>query len=195
MAEQKRLLTGRVKLLLLILVFVLPTVISWYLVFFTDYGHGGGAEHGVLITPPRLLDNIELNRFDNDSGPDGPFHLHGKWSLLFFVRGDCDKICEENLYRLRQIRLATGRRLSRVQRIMVVDTDVSVVGRRYPGQFYVYRNQLSDSFLSGFADQGQDDGKSIFMIDPRGFLMMRYVGDVDPMGVIRDLTRLLRISE
>lgn len=193
MVEQKQLLTGRVKLLMLMLVFILPAVISWHLVFFTDYAHDGGAEHGVLIKPPRLLDNIVLNRFD-DIRQDGQDHLHGKWSLLFFVEGNCDTVCKENLYRLRQIRLATGRRLSRVQRVMVIDTDVSSECRSYPGQLYVYRDQLSDNFLSRFADWNRDSGNGIFMIDPRGFLMMRYAVDADPIGIIRDLTRLLRIS-
>ena len=45
------------------------------------------------------------------------------------------------------------------------------------------------SLLQSHYDQG-----AILLIDPRGFLMLRYPGNTDPSGIIRDLSRLLRIS-
>ena len=34
----------------------------------------------------------------------------------------------------------------------------------------------------------------IYIVDPRGFLMMSYTPDTDPAGIIKDLKRLLRYS-
>ena len=190
---------SRTKLILLILMFFLPLAGSWYLVFFTDYARDGkgGAEHGSLINPPRQLENVSLLRVNERSTEQ--VSLYGKWSMLFFVDGSCEAECGENLYRLRQIRLATGRQMQRIQRIAIIDEVESLrfsdnLSENYPGQLYVSRKDLGEDFLHQFRDQKIEDRGSIFLIDTRGFLMMRYPGDTDPSGIIRDLSRLLRIS-
>lgn len=190
---------SRTKLILLILMFLLPVAGSWYLVFFTDYARDGkgGAEHGSLINPPRQLENVSLLRVNERSTEQ--VSLYGKWSMLFFVDGPCEAECEESLYRLRQIRLATGRQMQRIQRIAVIDGGESPrfsdnLSENYPGQLYVSRKDLGEDFLQQFQGLELDDKSAIFLIDTRGFLMMRYPGDTDPSGIIRDLSRLLRIS-
>lgn len=190
---------SRTKLILLILMFLLPVAGSWYLVFFTDYARDGkgGAEHGSLINPPRQLENVSFLRVNERSTEQAS--LYGKWSMLFFVDGSCEAECEENLHRLRQIRLATGRQMQRIQRIAIIDEVESLrfsdnLSENYPGQLYVSRKDLGEDFLQQFQGLELDDKSAIFLIDTRGFLMMRYPGDTDPSGIIRDLSRLLRIS-
>ncbi len=199
MSEQIDQSRSRTKLILLILMFLLPVAGSWYLVFFTDYARDGkgGAEHGALIDPPRQLENASLLRVNEESTEQ--ISLHGKWSMLFFVEGSCEVECEKSLYRLRQIRLATGRRMQRIQRVAVIDESEGSLFRdklskNYPGQLYVSRKDLGEDFLQHFQGLELDDKSAIFLIDTRGFLMMRYPGDTDPSGIIRDLSRLLRIS-
>lgn len=187
---------GRIKLIILILMFLLPTIAAWYLVFFTDYARDDqGVAHGVLINPPRQLGDIPLMSTD----PSVPGKkLHGKWTMLFFARQPCDTSCQQSLYRIRQIRLATGNRMAQVQRVIVIDRDVAALhdylSTNYPGQLYVAKAHTQEKNLSLFADQNITEDGAIFLIDPRGFLMMRYSGDSDPSGIIRDLSRLLRIS-
>lgn len=190
---------SRTKLILLILMFLLPVAGSWYLVFFTDYARDGkgGAEHGSLINPPRQLENVSFLRVNERSTEQAS--LYGKWSMLFFVDGSCEAECGENLYRLRQIRLATGRQMQRIQRIAIIDEVESLrfsdnLSENYPGQLYVSRKDLGEDFLQQFQGLELHDKSAIFLIDTRGFLMMRYPGDTDPSGIIRDLSRLLRIS-
>ncbi len=199
MSEQTDSSRSKPKLILLILMFILPVAGSWYLVFFTDYARDGkgGAEHGSLINPPRQLENVSLIRVNENSTEQ--IALYGKWSMLFFVNGPCEAACEENLYRLRQIRLATGRKMKHLQRIAVINESEGSqfrdkLSKNYPGQLYASKKDLGENFLRQFRDQNIADKGSIFLIDTRGFLMMRYTGDTDPTGIIRDLSRLLRIS-
>ena len=201
MSEQTDQSRTRTKLVLLILMFLLPVAGSWYLVFFTDYARdgmgGGGAEHGTLINPPRQLENASLLRVNEDSTEQ--VSLYGKWTMLFFVDGPCATECEESLYRLRQIRLATGRHRQRLQRVAIIDEGDStqfsdMLSENYPGQLYVSKKDLGEDFLQQFQGLELDDKSAIFLIDTRGFLMMRYPGNTDPSGIIRDLKRLLRIS-
>ena len=198
MSEQAGQSRSRTKLFLLLLMFLLPVAGSWYLVFFTDYARDGeGVEHGELIKPPRQLENAQLIRVREPIS--GQTTLHGKWSMLFFVEESCEKSCEESLYRLRQIRLATGKEMQRVQRVAVVNeneapTFSDYLGNNYPGQLYVLNNDLGEKFFYQFQDLKLNDKAAIFLIDPRGFLMMRYSSETNPSGIIRDLSRLLRIS-
>ena len=199
MSEQTDNSRSKTKLILLFLMFLLPVAGSWYLVFFTDYARDGkgGAEHGTLISPARQLENVQLLQVNEASSEQ--FSLYGKWSMLFFVDGPCEAACEENLYRVRQIRLATGREMKRLQRIAIIDVSESSqfsdnLSKNYPGQLYVSKEDLGGDFLRQFQGLGLDDKAAIFLIDTRGFLMMHYPGETDPSGIIRDLKRLLRIS-
>ncbi len=49
-------------------------------------------------------------------------------------------------------------------------------------------NKLKEKFkgYSGF------DIEATYLIDPFGFLMMKYEKDVNPMGTIKDIERLIR---
>ncbi len=198
MSEQPVKKNSRTVLIILVLVFLLPVLFSWYLVFFTDYARDGiGAQHGDLISPPRQLEDVHL--LVVDKGVTETVSLHGKWSMLIFVEGACEAKCEEDLLRSRQIRLATGKEMLRLQRIAVIDDGQAdqfsdYASKQFPGQLYVSRNDLGEDFLEQFRDQSVNDDTAIFLIDPRGYLMMRYSSKTDPSGIIRDLSRLLRIS-
>ena len=184
--------------MILLLLFLLPVTASWYLVFFTDYARDGeGAEHGSLIQPARQLDDIQLIRVNESS--EELVSLYGEWSLLFFMDGACEETCAKTLYRIRQIRLATGKNMHRIQRIAIISEGeesafTDYLSENFPGQHYAHRNDLSKDFIRQFQDQNINDRMAIFLIDPRGFLMMRYSSDIEPSGIIRDLSRLIRIS-
>lgn len=199
MSDQASKIGARFKLVVLVAMFLLPTVAAWYLVFFTNYGRDDrGVEHGVLINPPRQLTDVLLLP-SAEHLPQGDT-LYGQWSMLFFLPGMCDASCERSLYRSRQIRLAVGKHIARVQRIAVTDEDKSgfwsqYLANNYPGQFYLPVGDLREDFLLAFDDQDVGEQGAMFLVDPRGFLMMRYPSDADPTGIIRDLSRLLRLSD
>ena len=190
MSKKWLVINDKVKLVSLILLFLLPGVLAWYLFFFSDYGrHGKGVEHGTLIHPARQIEDKLLMQTNNPERGS----LHGKWSLLFFISEDCGSICQQLLYRVRQVRLATGKHIKRVQRVAVVDGDTDVLLGDY-SSMYIKKELLGENTHTLFADQAIDELGAIFLVDPRGFLMMRYSWDANPSGIIRDLSRLLKIS-
>ena len=198
MTEQVSENKSKAPLFILLLLFILPVTASWYLVFLTDYARDGeGAEHGDLIKPARQLDNIQLIRVND--GSTESVSLHGEWALLFFINGACDETCTEILYRMRQIRLATGKEMHRIKRVAIIEEEEGTnfsdyLSKNFPGQHYVQKDDLSENFIRQFQDLNADANPDIYLIDPRGFLMMRYSIDTRPSGIIRDLSRLLRIS-
>jgi len=96
-----------------------------------------------------------------------------------------------------------GRDSERLQRVlMLVDAaDEAAVQRRlqqYPGQLLALINPEASDALAGIftlanGDLPLDAGR-LYLIDPRGNLMMSYPPDTDPMGIIKDLNRLLKYS-
>jgi hypothetical protein len=188
---------GRAIIIGVFLLFFLPILFSWYLVFFTDYKHdsNSGTQHGILVDPPRQLDNLTLN--DPLSGIDTS--LYGKWTMFTIVEGGCNQPCMEILYRMRQIRLATGKEMHRVQRAsyfadMNTLQEAKTFFTDFPGQLLIPKH-IDEKFLSSFTVEGRSYEHAIFLIDPAGFLMMVYPESTDPSGIIKDLKKLLRISK
>jgi cytochrome oxidase Cu insertion factor (SCO1/SenC/PrrC family) len=155
-----------------------PLLFGW-LVYEQRWISGPSANYGELITPPRAL--------------GGPFALvRGKWVLVTFDgAGNCAAACERKLYIVRQVRRAQGENAERVARLWIV-TDG---GRPSPAlvaaiegtEFGDADAELERAFPGPLLE-------SIYLVDPRGNLMMRFPGAPDPTRMIRDLERLLKYS-
>lgn len=194
MTEQqaRQQLQNRLMLIAVLLIFLAPLLIAWYVAH--DPARGGG-EHGFLIQPPRALEQREL--LDPLTGQKAP--LYGKWTMFAIITGQCQLDCEEVLYRMRQIRLAMGRRALRVQRA-VYFSDAAEEARAkniftsLEGQLLLPGNMMDSEHRKSFSLEGKDANNGIYLIDPRGFLMMFYPRDTDPRGMIKDLERLLKTT-
>ena len=192
----------RAVLILLFAVFALPPLLSWFLFNYTELGRGtGSGEHGTLIVPPRpvpdwtVLDMTAETRVER--------RMYGKWTLVYLLRGECRETCLGNLYRMRQLRLATGKYAQRVQRlVLVVDNDRHALTAEqlldYPGQLVRFPETMDTDTLESLFRLGADDRpfiqERLYLIDPLGNLMISYAEDTAPSGIIKDLKRLLKYS-
>ena len=194
--------TGRARyiLILLVLVCLSPALGSWWLMNFTDMGAGRGqVNHGNLIQPPRTLPNLPL--FDPASDKDSA-RLHGKWSLVYLLQGGCDEACERNLYKMRQLQMATGKHSHRLQRVLLsYGGDKNPLSARH---ITLYERQLIalikqealdiENFTLTPDDLPLRAGR-LYVVDPLGNLMMSYGVEAEPSGIIKDLKRLLKYSK
>lgn len=183
---------ARLILILLVIIFAAPPLVSWLLFRFTDIGRDAGA-HGELIQPPRPLPDVTLI-----DGTGGRAQLHGHWTLLYIASGACPDACTEALYRMRQVRLATGRNAARLQRALILTASgapLAQLAAEWPGQWFVEPGAgfSLEPFRLGAGDDPRIAGR-LYLVDARGFLMMSYAPDAEPDGVISDLKRLLRYS-
>ncbi len=191
----------RLALVAILLIFSSPILVSWWLLNYTDFSRDEApASHGKLIVPPRPLQDTVLTSL---SDPSSRQHLHGKWSLVYLQAGTCRKHCLDNLYKMRQLRLASGEYAPRIQRVLViVGTDTAPLSEDqkqfFAGQLLLRAEesaQLSSLKIFGLSD---DDNplaqRRLYLVDPLGNLMMSYAPDTEPSGIIKDLKRLLRYS-
>lgn len=200
MKEKDTRLKNRITLILIILIFAAPLAGSWLLLNFTDIADKRGKDnHGDLIIPPRPLPNIKLIDPLSETSKG---QLHGKWSMLYIVESSCDQMCIQNLYRMRQIRLATGKHYQRIQRVLMVQhggmNSLAQVFKDYSGQWLMATENINmKELLDNFRFEAGDNPAlkhRIYLVDPLGNLMMRYSPDTNPAGIIKDLNRLLRAS-
>ena len=111
---------SRLSLLLLLAFFAAPVVLAWLAFYvFPEWRPAGTSNHGQLITPLRPLPAFEVETLSGDR-IDETF-LRGKWTLVYLVQGACAEPCVRQLYNLRQVRLAQGKNIDRVQRLMLWD--------------------------------------------------------------------------
>ena len=152
-------MSPRLKLALIFVACVAPFPLGW-LTYELGWGvRGGGGNYGELI-PPRPV-----------AGPLAP--LKGKWVLVTFDPAACDSACEKKLYIVRQIRRAQGRDAERIERLWVV-TDG---GKPRPEVLAAIEGSHIAVGELAFPGKPAED---IYLVDPRGNLMMRFAKDPDP---------------
>lgn len=171
---------GRLKLLGLALVFSAPVVLGW-LAFLFDWVPGATGNYGELLAPrPLAHPVIEAWR--------------GKWVLVTFDAPACDAYCERKLYFMRQVRRAQGRDQLRVERLWVL----TAPGSPRPELLAAIEDTRvlepqGPSLVSQFPF-AVSPADHVYLVDARGFLMMRFPRDPDPARMIRDLQRLLKYT-
>ena len=193
---------ARLSLLLLLALFAAPVVLAW-LAFYVlpEWRPAGTANHGELIEPLRPLPPFQLETLAGDTVDEA--FVRGKWTLVYLMQGACNDRCVEHLYRLRQVRLAQGKNIDRVQRLVLWDaTGVSPAKQaeldsHFPGQVVLSLAERQPSaLLDAFVLQGRDPLQAgrVYVVDPLGNLMMSYEPQAEPGGMIEDLERLLKYS-
>lgn len=196
-AEQRRTLSGRVKMLLVLLVCAAPVIASYvtYFVIRPD----GRTNYGSLILPTRGMPaDLPLRTLDGQAANAAA--LRGQWLLVVVGPAACDAPCEQRLYLQRQLREMLGRDRDRLDKVWLVtdeglpaarlreatvDSPVPVTTLRVP------RERLA-AWLAPAEGQALED--HLYLVDPMGEWMMRMPARPEPNRVKRDLDRVMRGS-
>jgi len=178
---------GRVVLVLVAAIFALPLAAGWLAHRF-GWSPGTTGSHGQLLSPMSVAELA----FPEDGGALLRLaDLRGRWVLLMFDNPACGERCERKLYAIRQSRRAMGQDMSRIERIWLLTGP----GRPAPALVAAIEGtrivRATPELLDRVKSSGGGDG-DIYLVDPRGSLMMRFPGDPDPAGMIKDLRRLLK---
>jgi cytochrome oxidase Cu insertion factor (SCO1/SenC/PrrC family) len=159
--------------------------------------------NGALVEPPRPLPSASLRLLSGE--PLAPADLNGRWTLLYIDATSCAEFCQEQLYNITQTRLALGKDVRRVQGMLLFapGADVARISEamtRLGGLEVTATAQpgIFEKFIETFrmhADEQVPAEKRIYIIDPLGNLMMYYPPGGDPKRILRDLLRLLKVSQ
>ena len=197
-SQQKNKLTIRHEFVMMVLVFVAPILISWWLYANLDKWQQGGRNNGTLFDPTRLLQQ-DVNLVKKQGGNFKFSELQGKWLLVQIENADCNKTCESNLLKTRQGRLSQGGHIGRVQRVLIVKGDLN--SKRLQEVLKEHREMIvvgaNESILKQFElNAGEPLGNQhrVYITDPKGYLMMSYEKEFPAIHLIKDLQHLLKYS-
>lgn len=182
----------RLYLLFIVACFAVPLAAAGWLAGRWVPGHT--VQHGELLSPARPT-GLRFTSLDGRSTT-----LRGYWTLLYAgsAKG-CDARCHTALYDLRQVRLALGKDMGRVETVWLLDGAPDAALRQWLAHEHtamvvgVADAGMQSLLLKAFAQVGTV-GDWIYLIDPHGNLLMRYPVTVEPRGVLKDLQRLLKWS-
>ena len=185
---------ARILLVATFVFFFLPVVGAWLLnVYAPDWRPFGTVNHGTLVQPVRPVSAVRLRHFDGTAVDPG--YLSERWTLVHLLEGDCGRSCIDALARSRQVHRALGDDMHRVQILLVRAAPADTRPAELPPgiAFAVADGDWMASFTDTDAVARRDPG--IYLVDPRGYLMMGYPQDVDRRALLADLERLLKISK
>lgn len=178
---------NRVKLLLLIGLFILPVAAS-YLAYFV-WQPTARKNYGELIKQVE----VDLKGTELDGRVVDVVSLKGKWVLVYVGGGACPKSCQDLLYFMRQTRTAQGKEMDRIERLWLLTDDTLPAAELQQAHTGLHYLKSSVSPVAQFV--GSETGAYIYMIDPLGHLMMRWPQNPDPSRMIKDIKQLLKASQ
>jgi hypothetical protein len=189
-----------IPLWMLIALFALPPMAAWLFFFNPQWLPEGRTNHGDLIEPPRQVSGLTLHTADG-----APFDwqtLKELWTLTLVSEGSCDAACIEALIEVRQIRRATGANRQRIERALILLPDnrgrlelPNLEGLEGTHLLIADADQR-DTLLALFPVDFSQQSIPLFMIDPRGDLMMSHDTSMIPAKqILQDLEKLLKASQ
>jgi hypothetical protein len=192
----RRTASGRLKMLLVLLVCAAPVVAS-YLTYFVIRPQGR-SNYSELIEPVRPLPDA-LPLADLDGKAVAARALHDQWLLVVVAGGRCDAGCEKLLWLQRQLRETLGRDKERVDKVWLVDDAQPLRAETRQAveagvAVTVLRTDRAALATWLTPAPGHTLEQHMYIVDPQGHWMMRVPADPDPARLKRDIERLLRAS-
>jgi cytochrome oxidase Cu insertion factor (SCO1/SenC/PrrC family) len=180
---------NRLKLVGIGVLAALPVIASYLLYWYwTPDQH---TNYGTLLEP-QPLPGITLRALDGE--PFDLTKLHGRWIMLATDGGKCGPRCQEKLWKMRQVRLAQGKEMNRLERVWLIDDGAKpdpAVLQAHTGLWVALGTEQA---IAAALPAERSSREHIYLIDPLGNLMLRFPRDAEPKPMIRDLVRLLKYS-
>ncbi|MGB4813333.1 MAG: hypothetical protein WBP13_12750 [Methylophilaceae bacterium] len=158
--------------------------------------HPQGASVGALVTPAHSLQMPNNLKMSDGKSLNADIWID-KWSMVY-VTTTCEEKCKTKLRNMRQIHVSLYKDIPRMQRVLITSqAEVSEILQIHPELLIV--NQPADA-LNLLSEQFNEpniqaiSADKLYLVDPRGFLMMRYDAAVDPALIRKDIVRLMKYS-
>jgi hypothetical protein len=182
-------MSQRTKFLLLLSLFLLPTIAS-FIVFYL-FPPKRTTNYGELLSPIVTLPHAGARQ------ETAPAALRGKWLMLTRDSGACAEACRKKLYAMRQARLVLGREQDRVVRVVLVDDGVppsAELQATYEGTIWI--TDKSHPWLAHLPVASDADARAhIYGVDTLGNVFIRYSADPDIRQLSNDFKKVLKASQ
>lgn len=187
---------------ILLLLFIGPIIGAWSL-YSTREFVPETISYGHLISNPINLQKLPLYASIDSQNPINIKQLYGEWLMVYIAPKKCNKACQNNLYKMRQIRKMLGKNMSRVVRVIISSKTQQakqldqLIAKNYQGTQHYFVNPIAlKRFLQKLPSQklALHEGY-LYLADPHANVMMSYPPNQKPRGIYKDLKRLLLASK
>lgn len=177
-----------------------PFAFAWVLVQKGNAYQMRTNNHGELITPALNIATLSLH---DDQKEKLESKLAGKWWLMYVGPQKCHQDCQEILYNMRQIRTALGKESHRLERLFIASSDCEMnvcekfLNEQYPQVLKAKMKPQDFERVLGSISNTVDREMigEIYIVDPKGNIMMYYSGEAKPREILADLKKLLKVSK
>lgn len=184
---------GRWKLLLVLAVCAAPLIASYFTYYVVKPTSRNN--YGTLIDPrERPIPEMNSRLLSGEATPLSTYA--GKWIMLKVGGSACGQPCQDQLFAMRQLRTMQGKEMDRIERVWLVTDEepLETIILRVNDGTHMLRapRDIVTKWLP--VEPGGHAEDHIYLIDPRGNLMMRFPKNPDPAKVKKDLGKLLKAS-
>lgn len=177
-------------MLLLIFGLFLGSFVLAGLLRFSGFIPDGARNRGELFNPPADVRFVPVQRLDGqayvwESEPR-------VWRMLVPAPASCDTRCDTVLEQLHLVWQLFGKDADRVQVLWMGQPPAMAEGRREVIAITTNPDLLQALPQSAHADTGA--GLPVYIVDPNGFVILRYAPGFDPGDVRTDMARLLKLK-
>lgn len=174
----------RVQLYVLLALFFGPLLVAWIWFFHFKELRPGTVNEGELIQPVVPFHSLQL---PERGASQSSTVFANDWFVVVLAPAYCDAACERALHVSQLVWIRLNKDADRVQRVLLAGSDVSWPAAEHPDvRVYDAPEPMARQF---------GDPQYIYLVDPRGNLMMRYPPDFTPDMLYKDLRRLLKYSD
>ena len=164
----------------------------------------GTNNKGELMTPARDIRAVALVKANGETWSVD--EAEEKWRFLLVHNGSCFDVCQDLMYTARQVHVRLGEKALRVERVIIGTSPIftsryaALLEQEYPHveQWFTssaISNVLADTGLPELERLMQEPHlSSLYLMDPKGYVMMRYSAEHSGGEILKDLKKLLRYS-
>lgn len=174
-------------LLILIVVIFLGSALLAGALRISGWRPEGTRNHGELLQPPGDLREVTLRL---QGGGDYPWDPDARiWRMVVAPPAGCAQACVELSGELNLVWRLFGRRADSVHTLWIGDAPEGITRNRS-----LHAIQPDPSVRAALPQVDDAAGVPVYVIDPNGFVILRYAPGFDPGDLRSDMSRLLRLD-
>jgi hypothetical protein len=170
----------RLKLILLAMIFILPALAGWVLYDYYSSFSFKTTNYGTLVRPALRTQHLAISASDQ------------KWQIVY-APVSCNKDTDDRMHTLHQLRVALGKDQERVMLTLLTNKECPQPQHDFRKLIFTDADKSDLQSLLGTEKIAAQD--KIYLVDPIGNLFMYYAGDVDAMHILKDMKKVLEVSQ
>ena len=189
----------KLSLIFILVLFISPFIVSYIML---DLGSGKTMDttnYGKFIKPKISTYDYQISIIN---ARKQSHQFLEKWTLIYLSENNCDRVCKNDMYLLKQIHIALGKDMNRVQRMWMfngnqnqevsktLDQSLTHLNEKYPNLHLVSGMNLYKKLNENILGNAK-----IFLVDPLGNIILMYQSNFDGKKLFKDLKKLLKFSK